>query len=53
MSETKRNEWKCEACDASFYFRDDLIKHNVGAHGAALGVQLRNSKEAQKQRESG
>jgi hypothetical protein len=41
---------KCEPCGASFHFREDLIKHNVGDHGAALGKQLRNSEEIRKQR---
>ena len=51
MSETKRSTYTCEACGGTFYLHEDLVKHNVQVHGAALGDQLRQSGEIQKQRE--
>jgi hypothetical protein len=51
MSETKSNKYTCEACGASFFLHEDLVKHNVQAHDASLGAQLRQSEEIQKQRE--
>jgi hypothetical protein len=53
MSETKHNKYTCEACGEAFYLHEDLVKHNVQVHGAALGEQLRQSDEIQKQRERG
>lgn len=53
MSETDRKRYTCEACgeSESYYLHEDLVKHNVQVHGAALGEQLRQSDEIQKQRE--
>ena len=51
MSETDRKRYTCEACGESYYLHEDLVKHNVQVHGAALGEQLRQSDEIQKQRE--
>ena len=50
MSETK-GRYTCEACGASFNLHEDLVRHNANAHGAAIGTQLRQSEEIQKQRE--
>jgi len=49
MSETKGN-YTCEACNSTFSTHEGLVNHNVEAHGAALGAQLRQSEEIQKQR---
>jgi hypothetical protein len=49
MSETDRKRYTCEACGESYYLHEDLVKHNVQVHGAALGEQLRQSDEIQKQ----
>ena len=50
MSETRKGSYTCSECGASFSRHEDLVKHNVDAHGAALGAQLRQSEEIQKQR---
>lgn len=50
MSEAK-GKYTCEACGASFYLHEDLVRHNANAHGAAIGTQLRQSEEIKKQRE--
>jgi transcription elongation factor Elf1 len=50
MSETRKDSYTCSDCGASFSTHEDLVKHNVDAHGAALGAQLRQSEEIQKQR---
>lgn len=40
----------CEACGASFATHGGLVNHNVEAHGAAIGAQLRQSEEIRKER---
>jgi len=50
MSEAK-GKYTCEACGASFYLHEDLVRHNANAHGAAVGTQLRQSEEIKKERE--
>lgn len=49
MSETK-GKYTCEACGASFNTHEALVNHNVEIHGAAIGAQLRQSDEIQKER---
>jgi hypothetical protein len=44
------NKFTCEACGASFSTHEELVHHNVESHGAALGEQIRQSEEIQKQR---
>ena len=44
------NSFTCEACGASFSTHQGLVNHNVDSHGAAIGTQLRQSGEIQKQR---
>ena len=44
------NTFSCEACGASFNNHQGLVNHNVDSHGAAIGAQLRQSEEIQKQR---
>ena len=44
------NKFTCEKCGASFSAHQGLVNHNVDIHGAALGTQLRQSEEIQKQR---
>ena len=51
MSETNRTKYTCEACGESYFLHEDLVKHNVQVHGAALGEQIRQSDEIRKQRE--
>ena len=48
MAENKK--FTCEACGASFSTHEGLVNHNVDSHGAAIGAQLRQSEEIQKQR---
>jgi transcription elongation factor Elf1 len=50
MSETRKGSYTCSDCGASFSTHEGLVNHNVDAHGAALGAQLRQSEEIQKQR---
>ena len=50
MSEGKESSYTCSSCGASFSTHEGLVNHNVEAHGAALGAQLRQSEEIQKQR---
>lgn len=45
------NRYECEACKISFGSHEALVHHNIDTHGAALGTQLRQSEEIQKQRE--
>jgi hypothetical protein len=49
--EASRNKYTCEACGESYNRHEDLVDHNVRVHGAALGEQIRQSDEIQKQRE--
>jgi|RhiMethySRZTD1v2_1073278.scaffolds.fasta_scaffold176170_3 hypothetical protein len=51
MSETNSKKYTCEACGESYYTHEDLVKHNVQVHGAALGEQIRQSDEIRKERE--
>ncbi len=44
------NRYGCDICKTSFSSHEALIHHNINAHGAALGAQLRQSEEIQKQR---
>jgi hypothetical protein len=44
------NTFSCDACGASFSTHQGLVNHNVHSHGAAIGAQLRQSEEIQKQR---
>jgi hypothetical protein len=44
------NKFTCEACGTSFSTHEALVNHNVESHGAALGKQIRQSEEIQKQR---
>lgn len=46
----EENTFTCEACGASFSTHQGLVNHNVDSHGAAIGTQLRQSGEIQKQR---
>ena len=39
-----------EVCGASFSTHEGLVHHNVESHGSALGEQIRQSGEIQKQR---
>jgi hypothetical protein len=48
MAENKK--FTCEACGALFSTHEGLVNHNVDSHGAAIGAQLRQSEEIQKQR---
>ena len=50
MSEKREGSYKCSDCGASFSTHEGLVNHNVDSHGAAVGVQLRQSEEIQKQR---
>lgn len=50
MSETREGGYTCSDCGASFSTHEGLVNHNVDVHGAAVGVQLRQSEEIQKQR---
>jgi hypothetical protein len=50
MSEKREGNYTCSDCGASFSTHEGLVNHNVEAHGAALGAQLRQSEEIQKQR---
>lgn len=50
ISETRKGSYTCSDCGASFSTHEGLVNHNVDAHGAAVGVQLRQSEEIQKQR---
>jgi hypothetical protein len=49
--EASHNKYTCEACGESYHRHEDLVDHNVRVHGAALGEQIRQSDEIQKQRE--
>lgn len=40
----------CNVCGVSFSNHAGLVNHNVEVHGAAVGTQLRQSEEIQKQR---
>jgi transcription elongation factor Elf1 len=44
------NTFTCDACGASFSTHQALVNHNVDSHSAAIGAQLRQSEEIQKQR---
>jgi hypothetical protein len=44
------NKFTCEACGESFSAHEGLVHHNVESHRAALGEQIRQSEEIQKQR---
>ena len=50
MSERREGSYTCSDCGASFSTHEGLVNHNVEAHGAAVGAQLRQSEENQKQR---
>jgi transcription elongation factor Elf1 len=50
MSETREGGYTCSDCGASFSTHEGLVNHNVDVHGAAVGTQLRQSEEIQKQR---
>ena len=50
MSEATEDSYTCTECGASFSTHQGLVNHNVDVHGAAVGVQLRQSEEIQKQR---
>jgi hypothetical protein len=50
MSEIREGSYTCSDCGASFSTHQGLVNHNVDIHGAAVGVQLRQSEEIQKQR---
>ena len=50
MSETREHGYTCSDCGASFSTQEGLVNHNVDFHGAAVGAQLRQSEEIQKQR---
>ncbi len=50
MSERRQDSYTCSECGASFSTHEGLVNHNVDIHGAALGAQLRQSEEIQKQR---
>lgn len=50
MSDGKESGYSCSSCGVSFSTHEGLVNHNVEAHGAALGAQLRQSEEIQKQR---
>lgn len=50
MSEKGEGSYTCSDCGASFSTHQGLVNHNVDIHGAAVGVQLRQSEEIQKQR---
>jgi transcription elongation factor Elf1 len=49
-SETREGGYTCSDCGASFSTHEGLVNHNVDVHGAAVGAQLRQSEEIQKQR---
>jgi hypothetical protein len=44
------DKFTCPTCAASFSTHEGLVNHNVDSHGAAVGTQLRQSEEIQKQR---
>jgi hypothetical protein len=44
-------KYDCKECGASFATHEALVNHNVNTHGAAIGSQLRQSEEIEKQRE--
>lgn len=48
MSQTK--DFSCAECGTSFSSHEGLVKHNIEAHGATIGEQLRQSEEIQRQR---
>ncbi|MGH9926608.1 MAG: hypothetical protein ACRD5B_14650 [Nitrososphaeraceae archaeon] len=50
MSDTGEGNYTCSNCGTSFSTHEGLVNHNVDVHGAAVGVQLRQSEEIQKQR---
>lgn len=50
MSEKGEGSYTCSDCGESFSTHQGLVNHNVDIHGAAVGVQLRQSEEIQKQR---
>jgi uncharacterized C2H2 Zn-finger protein len=50
MSEGRESGYTCSSCGASFRTHESLVNHNVETHGAAIGAQLRQSEEIQKQR---
>ena len=50
MSEGRESGYTCSSCGASFSTHEGLVNHNVDIHGAAIGAQLRQSEEIQKQR---
>ncbi len=50
MSEGSESGYTCSSCGASFSTHEGLVNHNVDIHGAAVGAQLRQSEEIQKQR---
>ena len=51
MSKPTEGSYTCTECGASFSTHEGLVNHNVNVHGAAVGAQLRQSEEIQKQRE--
>ncbi len=51
MSKPTEDSYRCTDCGASFATHEGLVNHNVDVHGAAVGAQLRQSEEIQKQRE--
>jgi len=46
----EEGRFTCTTCGTSFSTHEGLVDHNVNSHGAALGTQLRQSEEIQKQR---
>lgn len=51
MSNPTEGSYTCTECGASFDTHQGLVNHKVDAHGAALGAQIRQSEEIQKQRQ--
>lgn len=50
MPDTK-GKYDCKECGTSFATHEALVNHNVSTHGAAIGAQIRQSEEIEKQRE--
>ncbi len=48
MPDTK-GKYDCKECGVSFTTHEALVNHNVGTHGAAIGTQLRQSEEIEKE----
>jgi predicted nucleic acid-binding Zn ribbon protein len=46
-----KGKYDCKECGTSFAIHEALVNHNVSTHGAAIGAQLRQSEEIEKQRE--